>query len=970
MKKIISYIAKIIKYIGIGGFLIFSAGFTVFFLRLLAGPIDITWVKSYVEVPSYIKKVDQASISLENTTLQFQLDFTVETPKKTQLSLQANFVPLWLYLLSGELRFKAIGLEAHKLDLRDFNASQGIKDSDEKGEQNKYLQDDILKTIKSTLSKVAVPNITKFSFFAQNAIVSGLFSDNHPLHIKNVAFSLEYQSKATDAICIAFSLDRSLILEGDYFFSDGSIRVQDIKGSIEVRKEAVNIIVSDLSVGEVQFKASSIIDIIPDQLTVSSKVSSKATIDSETLKCLWPKIAATGARDWVSENLKKALVQDLKGDFYFIIDNKGVVLDTKVKGSFNLKDGEISYLGELPNIQEIAAGASFSEKEMKFLIKEAYVNTAKIESGSVLINGFEKTRQTIEIDINLNGQVPNVLEILNRKPLQYIEKTGLQISQISGEITSKIFLQFPLLKDLFLADVKMDITGKIKALEILKLPEKLPYDLKEATLDYTVTQKEMSMNGKGVVSGQSVLIDWYSNFETSKDLENQLTLQGKVPLSIAKPFVDLQEFISSNISTKFKLIYRDYVHQSSILEFLVDTQTLEINFPWIFFQKKQGKKASLAGEVVLPKNKPMFLRNISLLGDEKSFYFKGGVEFDKEERLSAITVTGAEYEGNIINRAEIEFLEEGGIAINVDAKSFDFLPYWRKYLVEDEELKNDSSTENSIIVNFKSNNVLMNDAKFPLGETEVYLSIEDNQLLALDVFSQFLNSEKIEKQGSVKVIYRGKGAIEEEKVSDFSAKKAQDNILYGTCEVNATEVGYLLNALGLLDNIKSGSLKLDMHLLKEKGWSGKLNLSSFTILDAPFVARFISIVSLAGIPNILDRESGLIFSSLDADFAYENKVLDISKLIAYSPSIGISTKGKIRFMPKKLIEMTGTFSPLNLLNSFISYIPIIGDIIGGGKGEGIFSFTFSVKGELANPEVNVNPISILAPGILRNIFTE
>jgi hypothetical protein len=49
-------------------------------------------------------------------------------------------------------------------------------------------------------------------------------------------------------------------------------------------------------------------------------------------------------------------------------------------------------------------------------------------------------------------------------------------------------------------------------------------------------------------------------------------------------------------------------------------------------------------------------------------------------------------------------------------------------------------------------------------------------------------------------------------------------------------------------------------------------------------------------------------------------------------------------------------------------VPIIGDLIVGRDGEGIFSITYSVSGSLEKAQVAVNPLSAVTPGILRRIF--
>src|SRR5262249_31194652 len=61
-------------------------------------------------------------------------------------------------------------------------------------------------------------------------------------------------------------------------------------------------------------------------------------------------------------------------------------------------------------------------------------------------------------------------------------------------------------------------------------------------------------------------------------------------------------------------------------------------------------------------------------------------------------------------------------------------------------------------------------------------------------------------------------------------------------------------------------------------------------------------------------------------------------------------------------------APLYGINSVLGKIPVIGPVIVGKPGEGIFGVTYSVHGNADEPDVDVNPLSVLTPGILRRIF--
>jgi hypothetical protein len=49
-------------------------------------------------------------------------------------------------------------------------------------------------------------------------------------------------------------------------------------------------------------------------------------------------------------------------------------------------------------------------------------------------------------------------------------------------------------------------------------------------------------------------------------------------------------------------------------------------------------------------------------------------------------------------------------------------------------------------------------------------------------------------------------------------------------------------------------------------------------------------------------------------------------------------------------------------------IPLIGTLMGGGSNEGMFGVTYEVVGTPGQPVLRVNPISAMAPGVLRKIF--
>ena len=63
-----------------------------------------------------------------------------------------------------------------------------------------------------------------------------------------------------------------------------------------------------------------------------------------------------------------------------------------------------------------------------------------------------------------------------------------------------------------------------------------------------------------------------------------------------------------------------------------------------------------------------------------------------------------------------------------------------------------------------------------------------------------------------------------------------------------------------------------------------------------------------------------------------------------------------------LISLSGTMVPAKTLNTLISKIPVVGNILVGKKVyEGVFGVSFKMKGKPENIKTTVNPVKSLTP---------
>ncbi len=156
------------------------------------------------------------------------------------------------------------------------------------------------------------------------------------------------------------------------------------------------------------------------------------------------------------------------------------------------------------------------------------------------------------------------------------------------------------------------------------------------------------------------------------------------------------------------------------------------------------------------------------------------------------------------------------------------------------------------------------------------------------------------------------------------------------------------------------ALAMDAPTVEPKAKEGLISVRDFTIKGEGSLDRV-----AAGGP--VGAQNGIAFSQLRAAFTRQNGVLTVKEGVVKGPTIGATIEGSIDF-PGNQVRMSGTFIPMYGLNNMFGQIPIVGLFLGGGSNEGLIGVTYEIVGSPGQPVLRVNPISAMAPGVLRKIF--
>jgi hypothetical protein len=211
----------------------------------------------------------------------------------------------------------------------------------------------------------------------------------------------------------------------------------------------------------------------------------------------------------------------------------------------------------------------------------------------------------------------------------------------------------------------------------------------------------------------------------------------------------------------------------------------------------------------------------------------------------------------------------------------------------------------------------------------------------------------------------------------LSAKLGRDSPLLGDLRGRGTngrqvvfmetnDAGAFFRFTDIYPKIVGGEMwvALDPQNADKAPQEGILNVRDFTVRGEAALERVAAAPSPQNVGG--GPPPGVEFSRLRVDFTRSLGRFTIRDGLVKGPAIGATVDGYIDYT-RSDVRMRGTFVPLYGLNNMFGQIPIVGLFL-GGSNEGLIGLTYEVVGPPSAPVLRVNPISAVAPGLLRKFF--
>ena len=651
-------------------------------------------------------------------------------------------------------------------------------------------------------------------------------------------------------------------------------------------------------------------------------------------KQLWPWFAANKARAWVLDHMFGGKVHEATIEFRVLPGRlgNGVPLSSEeIGGRFAVEDTRFDTFGKLPPIRDANGVVEVRGYDVDVTLSSGTVylpsgRSVAGKNGTLSVRKSNRPPVIGKLDIDIEGEAGAVAEFASFEPINAMRFVPMEPGDLSGQVTGHVIADIPLQKGVDPKTLQWIVDLDYHDLSIAK-----PFSgqtLTDADGQLTVEPGQATMSAKGLLNGipaTLALVEPLRPDGPPRERKIELTLDDAARRKVA-PGLD------SMISGPVKVQVDD---DGGTRNIAADLTNAKLEIPWAGWSKGAGIAAT-AEFAMQTTDKGTRLSGFELTGN--SFSIVGDMTLSGGQlasaRLSKVRL-------NRDDEVKVAIDRSGkGYKIGITGSGFDARPVIKTF-VSDSGGKSGAASSNFAL------DVAVDRVTGFNGET--------------------LSGVKLKSSGSqlsVSAASGSGGAVSFSNGGDGGRKQLQ---------LQAADAGAILRFLDLYKNMQGGTIKVVLAGSGDGGMSGQVDTRNFQLVDEPRLASILS-TPPAGSDRSLSEAvrkeidtSSVAFERGYAQISRGEGYLRLANGVVRGPQIGATFQGTL-YDERGKMDMTGTFMPAYGLNRLFGELPLIGDLLGNGRDRGLIGVTFKLDGDAKSPRLQVNPLSVMAPGVFRQIF--
>jgi hypothetical protein len=660
------------------------------------------------------------------------------------------------------------------------------------------------------------------------------------------------------------------------------------------------------------------------------------------VKQLWPWFAGSGARRWVLNNLYGGRVVDSNFQYRVAVGRigNGIPLNhDEVFGKFNVADTRFDVTGRIPPVRDADGRIDFRGNDLDIALSSGSVfmgsgRTVAASNGKLLIRNANRPPVIGDLDIDIAGDAAAVAELASLEPINAMRHVGLEADEfIAGTVTGHVKADIPLQNGVDTKQLDWRVALDYRNLSIAK-----PFDgqiVTEADGTIAIDPAKALVDAKAKLNGapaEIAMIEPLNGSGPERQRNIAVVLNDKAREALIP---GLGTLLSGPVKVAFES------GKEKTQEITADLTDAKLSIPWAGWSKGAGVPAKV--EFTLDKKDDTTdLSDFKLSG--KSFALAGDV-----------TLAGGELSSARFDTVKLNRDDDATLAIKRSG---------RGYAVD---IKGNALDARAIIKQFTAD---VDQATGSTGAVPVSLEADVDALIGFHG----------ERLSNIKLGYSGVGGkVLRLTVSGATRSGATVTVNNSTegnrrsMAMQSADAGAVLRFLDIYEHVQGGAIKLALAGSANGTLKGQVDTTDFWIVDEP---KLQSIVSTApqgdnrSLNEAVKRDIDTSRVQFERGFAVIEKgdgYLTLERGVLRGPLIGTTFQGTL-YDTRGRMAMTGTFMPAYGLNRLFGELPFVGMILGNGRDRGLIGVTYKLTGNAKKPDLQINPLSVIAPGIFRSIF--
>jgi hypothetical protein len=655
----------------------------------------------------------------------------------------------------------------------------------------------------------------------------------------------------------------------------------------------------------------------------------------------WPLEFAEGGRAWALANLSGGSL-DIGAEFTLSMPGNDLAqlsVDHDV-AYLAYRGMTVHYMPHMPELSNVSGNARFEGGAMHFDIAGGNAVGLAVTGATIELTGLDGPSQSASLRVPITGPAPAVQALLARPKLGLPRDALYDPKRLGGDVAIDLTLSFPLLNALTVSDIDIRAEAAVSAFSLKNAIGNV--DLTDGVGRLVYANSQLNVTGVGKFDGNSVDIVWREQFGPRAPYRQRYELKGTIPVSlIAKAgFPSPEPYISGPVNvTSFS--YQVAVNGAAELNGKLDLKAAKLTSP-IAWGKDAGTDGHLTlGMKLAPGGK---LSVADFEANANGLKTKGQVRFGPDNYVQEVALSELAVGGTDIS-ADWRRSAAGSVEVALRGRSLE-LSRVRAMLKTREDLAKAnpggpaSRAQDSTRFLLQLDRVALQRGS--LGSLNGKLELNGDRMVSADL------GIGAGSGGTLKVTPGAQGRSFNLYVANFG------KLLRETGWLDGLSGGYL-DFRGRIDDSAAngpltGQLKLGAYHLRRatpRPDIGTLN----TTIDG---------LNRAGDP--LQQ-----FDSLETRVVKTGDRIELKDGHTANKSIGLTTAGVIDLASDRA-HLRGIVVPGFVLNNLLSNVPLLGPLLTGGKNGGVFAIAYRLDGPLDDLKTDVNMMSAMTPGALRELF--